>query len=121
MGTWRHVFRRAKALERAGAEIRIGLSNTLHTFAGPFAADLGANATTLLPAVRPHQANRTGVTMRILIVGAGAVGGYFGGRLLEAGGDVTLGGMSFRSGQGVRACGSRDPDRPVEHVTQRLV
>ena len=28
--------------------------------------------------------------MRILIVGAGAVGGYFGGRLLEAGGDVTF-------------------------------
>jgi 2-dehydropantoate 2-reductase len=28
--------------------------------------------------------------MRILIVGAGAIGGYFGGRLLEAGGDVTF-------------------------------
>ncbi|RAU45143.1 MULTISPECIES: ketopantoate reductase family protein [unclassified Pseudomonas] len=28
--------------------------------------------------------------MRILIVGAGAIGGYFGGRLLEAGRDVTL-------------------------------
>jgi 2-dehydropantoate 2-reductase len=28
--------------------------------------------------------------MRILVVGAGAVGGYFGGRLLEAGGDVTF-------------------------------
>jgi 2-dehydropantoate 2-reductase len=28
--------------------------------------------------------------MRILIVGAGAVGGYFGGRLLEAGRDVTF-------------------------------
>lgn len=28
--------------------------------------------------------------MRILILGAGAVGGYFGGRLIEAGGDVTF-------------------------------
>jgi 2-dehydropantoate 2-reductase len=28
--------------------------------------------------------------MRILVVGAGAMGGYFGGRLLEAGRDVTL-------------------------------
>ena len=28
--------------------------------------------------------------MRILGVGAGAVGGYFGGRLLEAGRDVTF-------------------------------
>ena len=28
--------------------------------------------------------------MRILVVGAGAIGGYFGGRLLEAGGDVTF-------------------------------
>ena len=28
--------------------------------------------------------------MRFLVVGAGATGGYFGGRLLEAGRDVTL-------------------------------
>ena len=28
--------------------------------------------------------------MRILMVGAGATGGYFGGRLLEAGRDVTF-------------------------------
>src|SRR6516225_3775086 len=28
--------------------------------------------------------------MRFLVVGAGATGGYFGGRLLEAGGDVTF-------------------------------
>jgi 2-dehydropantoate 2-reductase len=28
--------------------------------------------------------------MRLLVVGAGAVGGYFGGRLLEAGCDVTF-------------------------------
>ena len=30
------------------------------------------------------------MTMRILVVGAGAIGGYFGGRLLEAGQDVTF-------------------------------
>src|SRR5262249_12030489 len=29
-------------------------------------------------------------SMRILVVGAGAIGGYFGGRLLEAGRDVTF-------------------------------
>ncbi len=28
--------------------------------------------------------------MRVLVVGAGAIGGYFGGRLLQAGGDVTF-------------------------------
>lgn len=28
--------------------------------------------------------------MKILVVGAGAVGGYFGGRLLEAGREVTF-------------------------------
>src|SRR5579864_8823591 len=28
--------------------------------------------------------------MRILVLGAGAIGGYFGGRLLEAGSDVTF-------------------------------
>ena len=28
--------------------------------------------------------------MRILVVGAGGIGGYFGGRLLEAGRDVTF-------------------------------
>ena len=31
-----------------------------------------------------------GIVMRILFVGAGAVGGYFGGRMLEAGLDVTF-------------------------------
>jgi len=28
--------------------------------------------------------------MRVLVVGAGALGGYFGGRLVEAGKDVTF-------------------------------
>src|SRR5580692_7538857 len=28
--------------------------------------------------------------MRVLVVGAGAIGGYFGGRLIEAGRDVTF-------------------------------
>ena len=32
----------------------------------------------------------TAAEMRILVVGAGAIGGYFGGRLLEAGRDVTF-------------------------------
>ena len=30
------------------------------------------------------------MTLRTLVVGAGAIGGYFGGRMLEAGGDVTF-------------------------------
>src|SRR3984957_12984803 len=30
------------------------------------------------------------MAMKILVVGAGAIGGYFGGRLLEAGRDVTF-------------------------------
>ena len=34
--------------------------------------------------------NDHGLPMRVLILGAGAVGGYFGGRLLEAGGDATF-------------------------------
>jgi 2-dehydropantoate 2-reductase len=50
--------------------------------------------------------------MRILVIGAGAVGGYFGGRLLEAGRDVTFlvrpgraaqlarAGLEIRSGSG---------------------
>jgi 2-dehydropantoate 2-reductase len=33
---------------------------------------------------------RRGTVMRILVVGAGAVGGYFGGRLLEAGCNITF-------------------------------
>src|SRR3954453_19956866 len=35
-------------------------------------------------------ARRWGRAMRFLVVGAGATGGYFGGRLLEAGCDVTF-------------------------------
>src|SRR6185437_12314328 len=38
---------------------------------------------------RTGQSRRLG-KMRILVVGAGAVGGYFGGRLLQAGRDVTF-------------------------------
>ncbi|HEY1452598.1 MAG TPA: 2-dehydropantoate 2-reductase [Roseiarcus sp.] len=37
--------------------------------------------------------------MRILVVGAGAVGGYFGGRLLQAGRDVTFLVRARRAGQ----------------------
>src|SRR3982074_2388775 len=34
--------------------------------------------------------NKRNQTMRVLVVGAGAIGGYFGGRLLQAGRDVTF-------------------------------
>ena len=34
--------------------------------------------------------NKGSYRMRILVVGAGAIGGYFGGRLLQAGNDVTF-------------------------------
>ena len=37
--------------------------------------------------------------MRILVVGAGAIGGYFGGRMLEAGADVTFLVRPRRAGQ----------------------
>jgi 2-dehydropantoate 2-reductase len=37
-----------------------------------------------------HEDTGKEMTMRFLIVGAGAIGGYFGGRLLEAGRDVTF-------------------------------
>jgi 2-dehydropantoate 2-reductase len=40
-------------------------------------------------AIRPAQIERS-TNMRILVVGAGAIGGYFGGRLIEAGRDVTF-------------------------------
>src|ERR1700733_11844900 len=36
------------------------------------------------------RSDRKDLAMRILVVGAGAIGGYFGGRLLEAGRDVTF-------------------------------
>ena len=36
------------------------------------------------------RAARRGQNMRILVLGAGAVGGYFGGRLVEGGADVTF-------------------------------
>src|SRR5262249_26013060 len=38
----------------------------------------------------PYQAYPRESEMRILVVGAGAIGGYFGGRLLAAGRDVTF-------------------------------
>lgn len=33
---------------------------------------------------------RRGASMRILVLGAGALGGYFGGRLLEAGAELAF-------------------------------
>src|SRR6202043_1931860 len=44
-------------------------------------------ATPYSPIKNNNTRNRT---MRILVVGAGAIGGYFGGRLLQAGRDVTF-------------------------------
>ena len=61
--------------------------------------------------------------MRILVVGAGAIGGYFGGRLLQAGRDVTFlvrprraaqlakRGLSIRSPSGDSTCRSRRSSR----------
>ena len=63
--------------------------------------------------------------MRILVVGAGAIGGYFGGRLLEAGRDVTF---LVRPRRGRATCAHRavDPqpgsatiDLPAPTVTGR--
>jgi len=67
--------------------------------------------------------------MRILVVGAGAVGGYFGGRLLQAGRDVTFLVRPRRAAELARAglvirspCGDlalRDPPRVrAEDITQ---
>jgi 2-dehydropantoate 2-reductase len=54
--------------------------------------------------------------MRILVVGAGAVGGYFGARLAQAGRDVTFndewaGGARWLSAAGVLALGVRQTFR----------
>src|SRR5579871_3914605 len=40
--------------------------------------------------VADHRSSGKVCGMRVLVVGAGATGGYFGGRLLEAGRDVTF-------------------------------
>jgi len=42
--------------------------------------------------------------MRVLVVGAGAIGGYFGGRLLQAARDVTF--LVRRSARGAGKTGS---------------
>ena len=61
--------------------------------------------------------------MRTLVVGAGAIGGYFGGRLLEAGRDVTCLVRPPRRPTGPETgrlvCGKRDPAAPGE-PDQRL-
>ena len=44
----------------------------------------------LLPTINNQPSTRNFPARRILIVGAGAVGGYFGGRLAQAGRDVTF-------------------------------
>src|SRR5260370_29836458 len=40
--------------------------------------------------MRQTTRKKRSLAMRILVVGAGAIGGYFGGRLLRAGRDVTF-------------------------------
>jgi 2-dehydropantoate 2-reductase len=61
--------------------------------------------------------------MRILVIGAGAVGGYFGGRLLEAGRDVTFlvrpgrAAQLARTGLEIRS-GSGDVDLPPPPTIQ---
>ncbi|NJC32099.1 2-dehydropantoate 2-reductase [Xanthomonas arboricola] len=62
------------------------------------------------------------MAMRILILGAGGTGGYFGGRLAQAGVDVTFLVRAARAAQ-LQADGLRirsplgDADLPVAHVT----
>ena len=52
--------------------------------------------------------------MRILVVGAGAIGGYFGGRLLQAGRDVTfLVRPSARRGTGADGLVIKSPNGDV--------
>ena len=58
--------------------------------------------------------------MRTLVVGAGAIGGYFGGRLLEAGRDVLVRPPRRPTGPDrPLGCGKRDPAAPRE-PDQRL-
>lgn len=71
--------------------------------------------------------------MRVLMLGAGGVGGYFGGRMVEAGSDVTFlvrpkraeqlrGGLRIESPHGdavipvITITGSDQPDRPVDVI-----
>ena len=50
--------------------------------------------------------------MKILVVGAGAVGGYFGGRLVQAGRDITfLVRQTSRTNRGPRPTDSQPIDR----------
>src|SRR5450631_1412412 len=59
-------------------------------FAPNFAPSLPANCQRHQPAKLAPSATVESMTMRVLVVGAGATGGYFGGRLLQAGRDVTF-------------------------------
>src|ERR1700729_1953625 len=68
------------------------------------------------------RSDRKDLAMRILVVGAGAIGGYFGGRLLEAGRDVTFLVRKRRSEQLARTRRSirrrhGDVDLPAPTVT----
>lgn len=64
--------------------------------------------------------------MKILIVGAGGVGGYFGARLIEAGADVTFlvrpkrNEQLHREGLVVRS-DTGDFERPVQAITENEI
>jgi 2-dehydropantoate 2-reductase len=59
--------------------------------------------------------------MRILVVGAGAIGGYFGARLVEAGRDVTFLVRPKRAGQLAAGLFVRSPKGDVHIPTPKLV
>src|SRR3984957_11539678 len=60
--------------------------------------------------------------MRILVVGAGAIGGYFGGRMLQAGRDVTFLVRPRRAGELAQAgLGRRSPNGDVTLKTPPTV
>ncbi len=65
--------------------------------------------------------------MKILMLGAGAVGGYFGGRMAEAGGDVSFlvrpqrAAVLAEKGLVVRSSRSGDIERPVTTVTRDAI
>jgi len=59
--------------------------------------------------------------MRILVVGAGAIGGYFGGRLVEAGRDVTFLVRPKRAEQLAGGLSVRSPKGDIQVASPKLV
>src|SRR6476646_6753693 len=73
----------------ADARHAVGLARAL-TRRGPRGPTGGHSSNAGPRLSRGHHEKRRGRGMRSLVLGAGAMGGYFGGRLLEAGRDVTF-------------------------------